>query len=69
MIGSCAERAKLENTDEARERVAFELIDFQNELQRLVASNPITSSKVAIISTPPAFDAAALLHIARVIKQ
>jgi hypothetical protein len=67
--------------------VCAELVDFQNELQRLVSSNPATQNKVffcmtifvvfherqqqqiALVSTPPQFDAASLLHIARVLEQ
>ncbi len=65
VISSCWDRARDEGTDEARERVAQEIVDFQNELQRLVSGSPATRDRVALVSTPPHFDAPALLHIAR----
>jgi hypothetical protein len=69
VISSCWDRARDEDTDEARGRVADEIVDFQNELQRLVSGNVATRDRVALVSTPPCVDAAALLHIARKLSE
>ncbi len=69
VVSSCWDRARQEGSEEARQRVPDEIVDFQNELQRLVSSSEATRDKVALVSTPPHCEAAALLHIARKLEE
>jgi hypothetical protein len=69
VISSCWDRARDSAKPDAIDSIAEEIIDFQNELQRLVSSHDITHERVSIVSIPPApFDPIALAHLASQIE-
>ena len=64
VLHSCWSRALIEGR--AGDGVASEVLDFQNELQRLCMENPVTAQFVSIVSIPPApFHRGQLLHMCR----